>query len=149
MANPGQGIIGIGYQGLDLDALTDQLLGWGVETLVDVRLNAISRKRGFSKKALEAHLLSRGIRYIHMPELGNARANRAGFSEPGTAVGDQARTQFRDALSTPEATAKLDELAALADSSWIAVFCFEARETECHRHEVIRAVRDRLDALVH
>lgn len=149
MATPGNGIIGIGYQGLTLDVLAEQLKGWGVETLVDVRLNAISRKPGFSKRALEAHLLSKGIQYVHMPELGNARDNRAGFSEPGTEVGDRARTRFRNSLSTPEASAKLDELAALADSSWIAVFCFEARETECHRHEVIRAVRDRLDALVH
>lgn len=144
-----RGIIGIGYEGVTLDDLTDRLSAWGVATLVDVRLNAISRKRGFSKKALQAHLLGQGIQYIHMPELGNFRDNRAGFSDPGSAEGNAARVKFQERLATPEALTRLDELVSLAGSSHVAVLCFEARETECHRHEVLGAVRDRLTELVH
>ncbi|MFM9876840.1 MAG: DUF488 family protein [Rhodoglobus sp.] len=144
-----RGIIGIGYEGLTLESLADRLTAWGVTTLADVRLNAISRKRGFSKKALQAHLVAQGIRYIHMPELGNVRHNRAGFSDPGSTEGDAARVKFIERLAAPEANARLDELASLAGSSHVAVLCFEARETECHRHEVLDAVRARLSELVH
>lgn len=144
-----RGIIGIGYEGLTLEGLTDRLAAGGVATLVDVRLNAISRKRGFSKKSLQAHLLDHGIQYLHMPELGNVRDNRAGFSDPGSIEGNAARAKFEERLATPEAIARLDELVSLAESSHVAVLCFEARETECHRHEVLGAVRDRLTELVH
>ncbi len=149
MAESQRGIIGIGYEGISQEALTDQILGWGVETLVDVRLNAISRKTGFSKKGLQAYLHSRGVQYLHMPELGNARDNRAGFSEPGTVEGDAARRKYRDSLESHAAIRRLDELAELAATGRVAVLCFESRETECHRHEVLRAVHDRLDSLVH
>jgi uncharacterized protein (DUF488 family) len=38
-----------------------------VEVLVDVRQNPISRKSGFSKRALEDFVASRGIVYLHFP----------------------------------------------------------------------------------
>src|SRR5690606_35497866 len=44
-------ISGIGYEGLTLEAFISKLRIRGVQTLVDVRPNAISRKRGFSKRA--------------------------------------------------------------------------------------------------
>ncbi|MDQ3504076.1 MAG: DUF488 domain-containing protein [Actinomycetota bacterium] len=57
--------------------------------LLDVRLNAISRKPGFSKKRLTAALAAVGIGYRHARALGNPRDNREPFHSadprPGTA----------------------------------------------------------------
>ena len=42
----------VGYEGLRVEEFFDLLVMHGVETLVDIRENPISRKRGFSKNAL-------------------------------------------------------------------------------------------------
>lgn len=143
-----RGIIGIGYEGLSVEEFTDQIARWGVSTLVDVRLNPQSRKPGFSRKSLSSHLGTNGIAYVHMPELGNPRDNRGGYSQPGSDAGNTARAVFVERLTLPEAVGKLDELTALASAGHVAVVCFEQRETECHRHEVLDAVRGRLARLV-
>ena len=42
----------LGYEGLDIDDFMSLLSGHGIETVVDVRELPLSRKPGFSKKAL-------------------------------------------------------------------------------------------------
>jgi uncharacterized protein (DUF488 family) len=46
------GIVTIGYEGRTLGDFISTLSNHNVDLLLDVRLNAISRKPGFSKKAL-------------------------------------------------------------------------------------------------
>ncbi|WP_418606636.1 DUF488 family protein [Georgenia sp. SUBG003] len=57
-------LIGWGYEGrsIDLLALTKAT---GAKTVADVRLNPISRKAGFSKRALSAALDAADVRYVH------------------------------------------------------------------------------------
>ena len=74
-------IVSVGYEGRSVDELVDALVEAGVSVLVDVRENAISRKRGLSKRALAEKLQARGIAYVHEPTLGNPRDNRDGFRE--------------------------------------------------------------------
>ena len=45
-------IVSVGYQGRSVNELIDVLRHGDVEVLVDVRLNPISRKPGFSKNPL-------------------------------------------------------------------------------------------------
>jgi uncharacterized protein (DUF488 family) len=136
-------IVSIGYEGLTVDALVSKLRLHSVTTLVDVRLNAISRKRGFSKRALTEALADAGIGYLHFPELGNHRDNRAGYSVPATSEGDVARSAFRSALATEAAREAILNLRDHAKTGPIAVFCYEADEKHCHREQVIDAVLDR------
>ena len=75
----GQQMIGIGYEGCDLAEFIERLRLSSVTLLVDVRLNPISRKRGFSKTALSGALADAGIAYDHMRSLGNPKWNRPGF----------------------------------------------------------------------
>ena len=42
----------IGYEGLDIDTFMSLLGQHGIETIVDIRELLLSRKRGFSKRAL-------------------------------------------------------------------------------------------------
>jgi uncharacterized protein (DUF488 family) len=139
--------MGVGYEGVTPEELLAEIAGRGVTTLVDVRLNPISRKKGFSKKSLSEFLTANGIRYLHIPALGNPKDNREAYAEVGTDEGNVARDRFRQLLSEPPATEALQELAALAHNSSIAVFCYEHSELRCHRHEVLRAARDLLDVL--
>ena len=50
-----------------------------MSVLVDVRLNAVSRKSGFSKKRLTQALKDAGIEYVHEKDLGNPQDNRDSF----------------------------------------------------------------------
>jgi uncharacterized protein (DUF488 family) len=142
------GAIGIGYEGHDLDAFLDGLVKWDIGTLVDVRLNAISRKRGFSKTALRAGLAARGIEYRHEPALGNPKDNRDGFAEVDSEEGVSARERFADRLGSDASSTALDSIALLAASSRVAVMCFEQSELHCHRQQVLRELRKRLPALI-
>ncbi|WP_144876311.1 DUF488 family protein [Microbacterium sp. 1.5R] len=137
-------ILGIGYEGQTLDAFVSKLRLRGVETLVDVRLNAISRKRGFSKTALSEALRAAGVEYVHMPALGNHRDNRDGYAGIHTTEALEARDRFRDVLTSDRAAVALEELASLARNRTIALFCFEADEDHCHRQQVREALTARM-----
>jgi uncharacterized protein (DUF488 family) len=134
-------ISGIGYEGLTLDAFVSKLRINSIQTLVDVRLNAISRKRGFSKRALSEALEAAGIAYVHLPALGNQRDNRAGYSELRTDLAVEVRDRFREVLQSEEAVAVLQLVAELARDKNVALFCYEKDEQHCHREQVLEAVR--------
>lgn len=135
------GIIGVGYEGHDISSFIDSLQPWKIDVLVDVRLNAISRKKGFSKTALSSALAEAGIRYQHLPCLGNPKDNRDGFWAPGTNAAVHAHERYRELLSTDPARASLRNLAELAMTERVALLCFEASEIRCHRRLVLEAIQ--------
>ena len=104
--------------------------------VVDVRLNPISRKTGFSKAALSRALAEAGIGYRHRPALGNPKDNRAGFSG-GPAELARARATFARRMREPAATEAMEEIAGLARDAVVAVLCFEADQARCHRDVVL------------
>lgn len=139
-------VVGVGYEGLDLDGLVSKLKLRSVQTLVDVRLNPISRKRGLSKTALRARLTNEGIAYEHLPALGNPRDNREGFAEVSGADAREARERFSQLLESVPAEESLDRVSELAKAGIVALLCFEADESRCHRELVLSALRSRLAA---
>lgn len=147
MWNDTNGIMGVGYEGQDVDSFIGGLRSRGIELVADVRLNAISRKKGFSKKALTAALADVGIEYAHLPELGNPKENRAGFWEPGTPAARTAHGAFRIAIAGETGDLAIDRLAREAMHRHVALLCFEASERCCHRALVLEAVNARASAL--
>jgi uncharacterized protein (DUF488 family) len=133
-------MLGFGYEGVPLDDLVDRLVAEGVEILVDIRLNAISRKAGYSKRALETALNAAAIRYVHDPRLGNPKDNRASYADPASNEGFAARERFRRQLSTPDGAQALHDLAQLSEIGTVAVLCYEADERHCHRQQVLEAL---------
>ncbi len=141
----GSAVMGWGYEGRTPADLIDDARAWGVSTVVDVRLTPLSRKAGFSKRALAAALGAAGVAYVHLPALGNPRDNRAGFADTVGEVGANARRRFVDeVIGQPPAQVALDEVAALSQSGRVILLCFEASEGTCHRQLVLDALRDRV-----
>lgn len=135
-------IVGVGYEGCDLDSFIRRLRGEGVTLLIDVRLTPISRKRGFSKTALSQALADSAIAYQHMRELGNPKWNRAGFAGDPGELG-AARATYARLLDQDQARECVERIADATRRGKVAVMCFEADECRCHRDLVLRAVRER------
>jgi uncharacterized protein (DUF488 family) len=135
-------IVGVGYEGQDLSEFINLLKRMDTRILADVRLNPVSRKRGFSKRLLAASLADAGISYSHFPELGNPRWNREGFGGPPAEV-RTARARFRDMIGGEVQCGRLDEIVTAARDGVVAVMCFEADERACHRYVVIQELRRR------
>lgn len=137
------GVIGVGYEGNDLDAFLRQLQGHGVACLIDVRLTPISRKPGFSKRRLSESLIQRGIDYVHLPQLGNPKWNRPGFAGSAAELAE-ARSNYEAHITTDEAATALDEITVWAHKGLVALLCFEADERRCHRSIIIDQIRRNL-----
>lgn len=132
-------LIGWGYEGRTVEELISEARRWDISVVADVRLNAISRRKGFSKRALAEQLAGAGIQYVHLRDLGNPRDNRSGFAQTSTPEGRAARATYRgQVLNTAVGRASLR---ALAEYGPAIVLCFEAEERCCHRALVVDAVR--------
>ena len=127
-------IVSIGYEQRDVSELIGLLKANGIVTLVDVRLNPISRKKGFSKKALAAALADAGIEYRHERELGNPKENRDPFRQ-GLA---SARHRYRRHLQNGACSA-YERVVDLASTSRIALLCYERDHDQCHRSCILEA----------
>jgi len=134
----------IGYEGVEINRFMSLLSEHGIETIVDVRELPLSRKRGFSKRALSLALDDHDIDYVHMVKLGCPRAVRNAYRVDGdwkryTKCFKRHLNGQMDAIA---------ELAALAEVSTCALLCYEADFNFCHRSMVADAVRKHFRAKV-
>jgi uncharacterized protein (DUF488 family) len=134
----------IGYEGLGVDAFMLLLNEHSIDTIIDVREMPLSRKLGFSKKALANILSLSGREYVHMANLGCPKPIRDRYREDG----DWKRYTegFLRYMRTQEEA--IAELAALVASSNCALLCYEADYNFCHRSMVANAVGDYCGARV-
>lgn len=130
-------MVSVGYEGRDVEDLVALLKAEQVTVLLDVRLNPISRKRGFSKARLRDALAGAGIEYRHAKALGNPRENREPFRSGDTNRGVM---RFRSVLASESAADELDHLAGLLVEHRVAVLCFEREHARCHRQTVVEAI---------
>lgn len=120
----------IGYEGATQPDVIGRLRSAGVETLVDVRAVAASRRAGFSKTILGASLNEAGIDYVHLRALGTPKAGRDAARKGHVA---EMRDIFEQHLAEPEAQLALGRLKDLAGEKRVALLCFEADHAGCHR----------------
>jgi len=130
----------IGYESADLDRVLAALKSAGVVAVADVRAVVSSRKRGFSKSALRAHLEEAGLGYCHFRDLGTPAAGRQ-----AARAGDAAslRRVFCEQLATAAAQAALDELARFAASRPTCLLCFCRDPAVCHRRVIAERLQPR------
>lgn len=136
----------IGYELATPPTFIAVLQDAGVETLVDVRAAARSRRPGFAKSRLAANLNGAGIRYLHLPSLGTPAEGRA-----AARAGKHGEMQevFREHLNTALAQLGLATLTELVRSGQqVCLLCLEAKPEHCHRSLVAEAVESRLPVRV-
>lgn len=126
----------IGYEGLSIESFTALLSKNKINTIVDIRELPLSRKPGFSKKALTNHLKLSGIAYVHMIKLGCPKNVRNAYKEDG----DWAHYTKGFVAHLQEQDSAISELSALVRSSNCALPCYEADYNYCHRSMVAKAV---------
>ena len=130
-------LVSIGYEGRTSQELIGALVDAGVDVVIDVRLNAISRKPGLSKSKLSAALNEAGIEYVHLRGLGNPKENREPFWAGRIAEGVR---RFRQLLTEPGPAAALTVLVELVETRRVAILCFEREHDRCHRQVLTEAV---------
>jgi uncharacterized protein (DUF488 family) len=130
------GLVGVGYQGCQLDGFVAELVAQRVRRLVDVRLTPISRKPGFSKTRLREAVESAGITYEHQRELGNPKDNRPSFTADESQL-ELARAMYRSLLRAPGPAEAVHRLVDLARRERVALLCFEADQSRCHRDLIL------------
>jgi uncharacterized protein (DUF488 family) len=130
-------LLTIGYAGHDPDSFVATLQDHGVQTILDIRQNPVSRKRGFSKSQLERFLREREIGYIHLRELGVPTELRDRLRS-GTCQIEEYFVEFARYLKTQD-----DALAMLrtkAASERCCLLCVESRPEDCHRSIVAQTL---------
>ena len=128
----------IGYEGLDIDTFILLLAEHNIETVVDIRELPLSRKPGFSKKALTDVLNRSGFEYVHMADLGCPKLVRDRYREDGS--WNRYAARFLKHLKTQRSA--IYNLSGLVRRSNCALLCFEADFSFCHRSMVAAAVRE-------
>ena len=124
-----------GYEGLSLEAFLARLKAVGVEIVIDVRANPLSRKRGFSKRSLAAALERAGVAYRHAREMGCPKQVRDRYKQ------DQDWVKYTRGFLIHLRTQSdaLVELVGIAKRSSCCLVCFEADFNRCHRTFVAQA----------
>lgn len=135
-------VFSVGYEGRQIEGLVELLSVHGITVLVDVRLNPISRKPGFSKTRLRDALSAAGIEYRHARALGNPKDNREPFRSGDT---DRGLAVFRRLLSSRHAEDELEHLTELLVHERVALLCFERAHDRCHRQAVVDVMTSRHD----
>ncbi len=122
----------IGHSTRGWDEFVAMLLASGIETLVDVRRFAGSRRNPqFSPDTMAPALASAGIRYWPLPALGGRRP--ALPDSPNTAWRVDAFRGYADHMASAEYVAARDALMRVALRERTCVMCAEAVWWRCHR----------------
>lgn len=134
----------IGYEGTDIDAFVRRLVAAHVEVLCDVRRRALSRKPGFSKRALAARLAAVGIDYMHLPALGMPTDllpyRNAHDNSPILAIYE---------AQLPQQEGWIAQIGASAEQRRLCLLCFEADHRQCHRGVLADRLASKRELQVH
>ncbi len=132
----------IGYEGASIDDFVATLKAANVKNLIDVRELPLSRKKGFSKRALCEAVEAAGIRYEHIKSLGDPKpgrdAARAGDYE-------KFRRIFSAHLASDNAQSALNNVIPVAIKGGACLLCFERCHKECHRSMITDEILKRVD----
>jgi uncharacterized protein (DUF488 family) len=129
-----------GYAGHELDSFVDKLRQHGVNTVIDIRQNPVSRKKGFSKSRLSSFLAENGLGYVHVRQLGVPRDLRQRLAAEACTL-EEYFAEFREyAVAQYHA---LGEVEALAARERCCLLCVETRPEDCHRSIVAEVLAER------
>lgn len=120
----------VGYEGKSVDEFFNDLLASGMEGILDVRANPVSRKYGFAKRSMSRIAGNLGLAYHHLPELGITGDHRASLSDFDSY---QRLLDKYEETMLPKRTALVRKAAGLLRSQPLALVCVEKDVRCCHR----------------
>lgn len=124
----------IGYEGEQITSWIKKLKQAGITVLIDIREKAISRKKGFSKTALQKELQANDIAYLHFRNLGSPSKIRKKLMEDKDY--ESFFQKYNEHLDEQENT--LRELVSLLEHEKACLMCFEKNHQQCHRSAVVK-----------
>jgi len=134
----------VGYQGRSADEVFNTLVGRGVTFVVDVRRRAASRKRDFSKSALERLSGLYGLGYRHIPDLGPPLPVLHEYRRSG----DWRAFELAYLSYLRHAEEALTALEQLTLAYPVCLLCFESDSRVCHRSLLARVLLARIAGLI-
>lgn len=120
----------IGYEGAAIDDFIDTLKSANILSLIDVRELPLSRKKGFSKRALRKALEDAGIIYLHVRQLGDPKPGRVAARSGDM---DEFRRIFAHHMQQEATREALQKLVPLVSDGGACLLCFERCHSDCHR----------------
>lgn len=126
-----------GYEGRSVDTFFNDLLKQGIDVVVDVRANPVSRKYGFSKLRLAEFCKKLGLQYHHMPTLGISGTARAGLR---SFISYQSLLKRYEETMLPERAAEVQDVGSLMRRQPSVLLCVEKDVRCCHRSRLAEAV---------
>ena len=127
----------VGYEGLQVDGLLNLLLREGIQRLIDVRHNPVSRRYGFHKSTLSSLCQKLDIEYEHVPELGIPSESRANLHHPRDY--QMVFEQYEKNI-LPKHPASVEKVVAWTKARASVLLCMEVDPKLCHRTRLARQV---------
>ncbi len=120
----------IGYEGLSVDKFFNLLMQYGIQAIIDVRANPISRKYGFAKKSLSEISNKLGLTYYHFPKLGIDGSSRRNLSDYHSY---QELLKQYETFMLPKQRPEIKKLIHLLKECPSILLCYERDVNCCHR----------------
>lgn len=131
----------MGYEGLTADAFLNRMLEAGMQRIIDVRNNPVSRRYGFHKSTLSRLATLLGLEYVHVPELGIPSAERGQLESFA-----QYQKLFRGyEAELPNAIEQQRMVGRLLEEKPGVLVCMEADPRFCHRSVLAQALTQVVD----
>ena len=130
----------VGYQQRTVDAFLAALISDGIEAIIDVRSNPVSRNYGFAGRTLAALAEKVNLEYHHLPELGIPSNERKGLTSAA-----KYKKLFEHYCETvlPAQTIAVEKIVELAKNKPSALLCYEADPEFCHRRPLADVVAEK------
>ena len=127
----------IGYEGRSVDAFFNYLLEIGIETVIDVRANPVSRKYGFAGNRMKQIGDGLGIGYQHYPTLGVPSSERTTLSD--RASRERLFAQYEQSILVNRKQ-EIRDAGKLMSRKPSVLVCVERDVSTCHRSRLSQAI---------
>ncbi len=130
----------IGYENAEIKKFFETLKKNNIAQLIDVRKNAFSWRKEFSKKALKSLCRKNGIDYYHFPRMGISHQLRKEIHDQPDF---KKWSRYYRSEILPRYQDVLDELIELVREKPSALLCMEEDAKECHRSWLAEEISER------
>lgn len=128
----------MGYEGREIDEFVERLKQYGITRMIDVRDLPLSRKKGFSKSALQERLQREQIEYVHIKALGCPPPIRNQVKADGDY--EAFFTAYSRYLS--DNMDVIGRMRGYLSDGNVCLICYERSHKACHRSIVASKVRE-------